>query len=69
MKSNEDKCETCGSRLAPGHVAGNHVRGDQDERCDRCIGKTFNVKFVDGTEKSVENARDYHHAVSVACLG
>lgn len=37
-KSDPTHCDTCGAKLAPGQVDGNHVRGDKDQFCDKCIG-------------------------------
>ncbi len=33
------KCETCGHKLVMGHKEGNHVRGENDQKCDFCINK------------------------------
>lgn len=40
-----DKCETCGRALAPGHLPGNHVRGENDKECDGCVN---NNRIKDG---------------------
>lgn len=35
----KEKCQTCGAQLAPGEKPGNHVRGGNDEFCDKCVDK------------------------------
>ncbi len=34
----QDCCDTCGAKLQPGGRIGNHVRGEYDEKCDKCYG-------------------------------
>lgn len=35
-KDDPNYCDTCGAILYDGHIAGNHVRGDKDQFCDKC---------------------------------
>jgi len=45
----QERCETCGSKLMLGHLPGNHVRGDEDERCDKCF-----TNYVADAETALE---------------
>ncbi len=38
-KNPEDFCDTCGTKLVSGRISGNHVRGNNDELCDKCVNK------------------------------